>query len=140
QGGRAVSARPTFSSTSTASGSPKLFVDLPCAHGFLPAYFRHEPGPQQVYYEHGRLPGGVTPMRRHGRTGVCAAVVLAVASVVAFAPSAAARQAAHSPAQAAAKPKATEIGVTATTIRIAVIADVNTPLAPGLFKAAPDAV
>ena len=31
-------------------------------------------------------------------------------------------------------PKATEVGVTADTIRIAVIADVNTALAPGLFK------
>jgi ABC-type branched-subunit amino acid transport system substrate-binding protein len=36
--------------------------------------------------------------------------------------------------------KATEIGVTASTIRIAVIADVNTPLAPGLFKGSADAV
>jgi hypothetical protein len=31
-------------------------------------------------------------------------------------------------------PKASEVGVTADTIRIAVIADVNTALAPGLFK------
>jgi hypothetical protein len=37
-------------------------------------------------------------------------------------------------------PKATEVGVTASTIKIAVIADVNTPLAPGLFKPAADAV
>jgi Periplasmic binding protein len=37
-------------------------------------------------------------------------------------------------------PKATEIGVSPTTIRIAVIADVNTPLAPGLFKGSVDAV
>jgi ABC-type branched-subunit amino acid transport system substrate-binding protein len=37
-------------------------------------------------------------------------------------------------------PKATEVGVTADTIRIAVIADVNTPLAPGLFKGSADAV
>jgi len=79
-------------------------------------------------------------MRRHRRTAVCAAVVLAVAAVVAFAPSAGAQQGAHAPEQAAEKPKATEIGVTATTIRIAVIADVNTPLAPGLFKPSADAV
>ena len=38
------------------------------------------------------------------------------------------------------QPKATEVGVTPTTIRIAVIADVSTPLAPGLFKGAADAV
>lgn len=37
-------------------------------------------------------------------------------------------------------PKATEVGVTATTIHIAVIADVNTPLAPGLFKGSEDAI
>jgi ABC-type branched-subunit amino acid transport system substrate-binding protein len=33
-----------------------------------------------------------------------------------------------------AKPLASEIGVTPTTIRLAVIADVDTPLAPGLFQ------
>ncbi|HZP29589.1 MAG TPA: ABC transporter substrate-binding protein [Acidimicrobiia bacterium] len=37
-------------------------------------------------------------------------------------------------------PKATEVGVSANQIRIAVIADVNTPLAPGLFKGSADAV
>ena len=36
--------------------------------------------------------------------------------------------------------KATEVGVTATEIHIAVIADVNTPLAPGLFQGSVDAV
>ena len=76
-------------------------------------------------------------MRRHRRAAVCAAVVLAVATSVVLAPSAGARRAAQSTNE---KPKATEVGVTATTIRIAVIADVNTPLAPGLFKAAADAV
>ncbi len=35
---------------------------------------------------------------------------------------------------------ATEVGVTATTIRIAVIADVDTPAAPGLFQGSRDAV
>jgi len=39
-----------------------------------------------------------------------------------------------------ARPKTTEIGVTADTIRLAVIADVENPLAPGLFKGAADAV
>jgi ABC-type branched-subunit amino acid transport system substrate-binding protein len=57
--------------------------------------------------------------------------------VVAFAPSAGARQATQSTGE---KPKATEIGVTPTTIRIAVMADVNTSLAPGLFKPSEDAV
>ena len=76
-------------------------------------------------------------MRRHRRAAVCAAVVLALATSVALAPSAGARRAAQSSKD---QPKATEIGVTPTTIRIAVIADVNTPLAPGLFKPAADAV
>ncbi len=38
------------------------------------------------------------------------------------------------------KPKATEIGVTATEIHIAIIADVDNPFAPGLFKGAVDGV
>jgi ABC-type branched-subunit amino acid transport system substrate-binding protein len=38
------------------------------------------------------------------------------------------------------KPAATEIGVTPKEIRIAVLADVDTPVAPGLFKGSPDAV
>ena len=38
------------------------------------------------------------------------------------------------------KPKATEVGVTAKEIHIAVIADVDNPLAPGLFKGAVDGV
>jgi ABC-type branched-subunit amino acid transport system substrate-binding protein len=38
------------------------------------------------------------------------------------------------------RPKASEVGVTAKTIRIAVVADVENPLAPGLFKGAADAV
>jgi len=37
-------------------------------------------------------------------------------------------------------PKATEVGVTPSTINIAVIADVNTPLAPGLFQGSATAV
>ncbi len=37
-------------------------------------------------------------------------------------------------------PKATEIGVTAKEIRIAVVADVDNPFAPGLFKGAVDGV
>jgi ABC-type branched-subunit amino acid transport system substrate-binding protein len=37
-------------------------------------------------------------------------------------------------------PKASDVGVSADTIRIAVVADVNTPLAPGLFKGSADAV
>ena len=70
-------------------------------------------------------------MRRHRRSAVCAAAVLALGAVVAFAtPAAATKPAAHSATE---QPKATDVGVTPTTIRIAVIADVNTPLAPGLF-------
>jgi hypothetical protein len=37
-------------------------------------------------------------------------------------------------------PKATDVGVTADTIRIAVIADVDNPFAPGLFQGSVDAV
>jgi hypothetical protein len=38
------------------------------------------------------------------------------------------------------KPKATDVGITATEIHIAVIADVDNPIVPNLFKASPDAV
>ena len=38
------------------------------------------------------------------------------------------------------KPKATEVGVTASEISIAVVADVDNPFAPGLFKGAVDGV
>ena len=38
------------------------------------------------------------------------------------------------------KPKATEVGVTATEIHIGVVADVDNPFAPGLFKGAVDGV
>ena len=42
-------------------------------------------------------------------------------------------------AQSAA-PKANDVGITAKEIRLAVIADVDTPLAPGVFKASVDAM
>jgi Periplasmic binding protein len=44
------------------------------------------------------------------------------------------------PAGAATQPTATEVGVTPTELRIGVIADVDTPLAPGAYKGARDAV
>ena len=40
---------------------------------------------------------------------------------------------ASAPTAAQTKPQATEVGVTATTIRVAVVADVDNPLQPGLF-------
>ena len=43
-------------------------------------------------------------------------------------------------AAAAEKPTATDVGITDKEIRIAVIADVDTPLAPGAYKGAKDAV
>jgi ABC-type branched-subunit amino acid transport system substrate-binding protein len=43
-------------------------------------------------------------------------------------------------AQTKETPKATDIGVTPTTIRIAVVADVDNPFAPGLFQSAVDSV
>jgi ABC-type branched-subunit amino acid transport system substrate-binding protein len=42
--------------------------------------------------------------------------------------------------RAAAEPTATEIGVTSATIRIAVVADVDNPLSPGLFQSSVDGV
>ncbi len=39
-----------------------------------------------------------------------------------------------------AKPKADDVGITATQIRLAVIADVDTPVAPGVFQASVDAM
>ena len=76
-------------------------------------------------------------MRRNRRVASIGVVALVAAIFVVGAPPVGAG-AAHQ--QSSTKPTATEVGVTATTIRIAVIADVNTPLAPGLFKAAADAV
>jgi hypothetical protein len=43
-------------------------------------------------------------------------------------------------AQSSDKPRATEIGVTASQIHIGVVADVDNPFAPGLFKGAADGV
>ena len=43
-------------------------------------------------------------------------------------------------AQSSDKPQATEVGVSASRIRIGVIADVDNPFAPGLFKGAADGV
>jgi ABC-type branched-subunit amino acid transport system substrate-binding protein len=43
-------------------------------------------------------------------------------------------------AAAKVKPEATEIGVSPTTIRIAVVADVDNPLVPGIFQSSVDAV
>src|SRR4051794_35865177 len=38
------------------------------------------------------------------------------------------------------KPKSSDVGVTATEIRIGVVADNDNPFVPGIFKGAPDAV
>ena len=62
--------------------------------------------------------------------GIVLVAALAVCSNVPIAPAGAAKEA----------PRATEIGVTAKEIRIAVVADVENPLAPGLFEGAVDAV
>jgi ABC-type branched-subunit amino acid transport system substrate-binding protein len=67
------------------------------------------------------------------RPSVIALVVLITAGVVATG-------AATAGAQAKETPKATEIGVSATEIRIAVVADVDNPFAPGLFQSSVDAV
>jgi hypothetical protein len=57
---------------------------------------------------------------------VLAVAVVAVAALVGIAPATA--------QSSSAKPKSTEIGVTANEVHIAVVADVDTPLAPGLFQ------
>jgi len=68
--------------------------------------------------------------RRTARLAVCA---------VAFAIAATATTA--GPAGAAdAKPVGGEVGITATQIRIAIVADVDTPLSPGVFQAQVDAM
>jgi hypothetical protein len=60
---------------------------------------------------------------------ICAALSLSLAG--------AAAQAAQATSSSG-SPKATEVGVTPTTIHVAVIADVDTPLAPGLFQGVVD--
>ncbi|HEY8217113.1 MAG TPA: ABC transporter substrate-binding protein [Acidimicrobiia bacterium] len=67
-------------------------------------------------------------------SGRCLFALAAVAALVGSATSVAVAQGGGS------QPKATEVGVTADEIRIAVVADVENPLAPGLFKGAVDAV
>jgi len=71
-------------------------------------------------------------MRR--QTALIAAVLGTVSLCVSTVP------AAHATTSRAAKPTATEIGVSARTIRIALIADVDTPLSPGLFQSSVDGV
>jgi ABC-type branched-subunit amino acid transport system substrate-binding protein len=67
------------------------------------------------------------------RASIAAIVVLIAAGVVTIGGAAAT-------AQSKEAPKATEVGVTADTIRIAVVADVDNPFAPGLFQSAVDSV
>jgi hypothetical protein len=75
-------------------------------------------------------------MHARRRRAVLVAVVVALAlAVVAVAPTKAARA-----ADGATKPTATEIGVSATEVHIAVIADVDNPIIPGLFQGAVDGV
>jgi hypothetical protein len=76
----------------------------------------------------GRTPAG--PLR----VGVLAVTVVAVTAVVAL------TLASITPAPAAEAPRATEVGVTDRELRIAVVADVDTPLAPGLFGGSVEAV
>ncbi len=75
-------------------------------------------------------------MKRARRLALAVAVVVAVLASVegAGAPGAGA---ATTPKQA---PQATDVGITPTEIHIAVIADVDTPLAPGAFAGSRDAV
>src|SRR4051794_8078999 len=69
-------------------------------------------------------------MKRVWGAVVCAAIVVGLAGVSTTAGAQSATE----------KPKATDVGITDKEIHIAVIADVDTPLAPNLFKASKDAV
>ena len=76
-------------------------------------------------------------MRRNRRAASIAVVALVLAVLVAGAPSAGAAGPSQKSSE---KPAASEIGVSPTTIRIAVIADVDTALAPGVFRASKEGV
>ena len=65
-------------------------------------------------------------MRTRMKVAVAAAVVVAF-SVLTLAPSGA--------QSSSEKPKATDVGITANEIHIAVLADVDTSFSPGLFQA-----
>ena len=69
-------------------------------------------------------------MKRVWGAVVCAAIVVALAGVSTTA-------GAQSTAE---QPKATDVGITDKEIHIAVVADVDNPIVPNLFKASPDAV
>jgi len=72
--------------------------------------------------------------RRHSTFVVAVAVGAVVTTVAMFGPVRAGA------ATTSEKPSATEVGVTATEIHIAVIADVDNPIIPGLFQGAVDGV
>ncbi|HEV3450136.1 MAG TPA: ABC transporter substrate-binding protein [Acidimicrobiia bacterium] len=65
-------------------------------------------------------------------------MVIALGVVLGLVASAAAAAALRTNQGAA--PQATDVGITPSTIRLAVVADVETPLAPGLFRGSPTAV
>jgi ABC-type branched-subunit amino acid transport system substrate-binding protein len=75
-----------------------------------------------------RAKGG-TVRKRHWATGVVALLTAALVLGTAFTASAQSD-----------KPTATDVGVTATEIRIGVVADNDNPFVPGIFKGAADAV
>jgi ABC-type branched-subunit amino acid transport system substrate-binding protein len=72
----------------------------------------------------GLNPRGKNIVSRSFRVGIVACVVLATA-MLAGAPAG---------AQSSSKPTATDVGITATTIRIAVVADVDNPIVPGVLQ------
>jgi ABC-type branched-subunit amino acid transport system substrate-binding protein len=72
---------------------------------------------------------GGTVRKRHWATGTVALLTAALVLGTAFTASAQAD-----------KPTATDVGVTATEIRIGVVADNDNPFVPGIFKGAADAV
>src|SRR5215203_3607361 len=72
-------------------------------------------------------------MRRSRWVALVAALTICVSTLAASAVAAGAQSGSE-------KPKATDVGVTADEIHVAVIADVDNPIVPNLFKGSKDAV
>jgi len=69
-------------------------------------------------------------MKRVWGAALCAVIIAGIAGVTTTAGAQSSNE----------KPKATDVGITDKEIHIAVIADVDNPIVPNLFKASPDAV
>src|SRR5438128_10538847 len=77
--------------------------------------------------------GGNSRMRRSRWVAFVAALVICVGTLAVTAITAGAQSSNE-------KPKATDVGITDSEIHVAVIADVDNPIVPNLFKGSKDAV